>query len=191
MKNFQLIAKELPVEPLLEEIDRLPEVWDLQTGRQNVMVQREARAISIRGLKKSKIRGRQRRDVHESRYTTISRQFPATTRFICSWANAFDSELARAKLVNLPPGHVVYPHRDRGAYYQRRNRYHFVLQSEGSVMRCGGEEIRMLPAELWWFDNKEVHEARNDGAKERIHLIFDLEPRNGLRRPTAHVETKK
>src|SRR6056297_509246 len=90
VKNFRLIAKELAVEPLLEEIDRLPGVWDLQIGRQNVTVQREARAISIRGLKKSKIRGRQRRDVHESRYTTISRQFPATTRFICSWANALD-----------------------------------------------------------------------------------------------------
>ena len=179
MQNFFRIADALPVEPILEEIHRWPDAWDLQTGRQKIAVQREARAIPIRGLRKSKIRGRQRRDVHETRYTTISRQFPRTTKFICDWAERFDAELARAKLVNLPVGHVVYPHHDRGEYYARRNRFHFVLQSEGSWMRAGDEEVRMRTGEFWWFDNKAEHEARNDGEVDRIHLIFDLEPRDG------------
>jgi aspartyl/asparaginyl beta-hydroxylase (cupin superfamily) len=49
-------------------------------------------------------------------------------------------------------------------------------------MRCGDEEIAMHEGELWWFDNKEEHEARNDSDHDRIHLIFDLEPRIGRRR---------
>jgi hypothetical protein len=36
----------------------------------------------------------------------------------------------------------------------------------------------MQEGELWWFDNKAVHEARNDGQEDRIHLIFDLLPRH-------------
>jgi quercetin dioxygenase-like cupin family protein len=47
-------------------------------------------------------------------------------------------------------------------------------------MRCGDEENTMHTGELWWFDNKEVHEARNDGTTDRVHLIFDLEPRSGI-----------
>jgi aspartyl/asparaginyl beta-hydroxylase (cupin superfamily) len=183
MKNFILIERNLPVEPLLEEIARLPNAWNLQTGRQRITVQREARAIPLRGLRKSKIQGRSRRDVHETRYTTLSRQFPRAIRFICEFATRFDSELARAKLVSLPSGNVVYPHVDRGEYYAFRNRFHFVLQSGGSWMRAGDEEVRMRTGELWWFDNKAEHEARNDGDDDRIHLIFDLEPRNGVLRP--------
>jgi aspartyl/asparaginyl beta-hydroxylase (cupin superfamily) len=34
----------------------------------------------------------------------------------------------------------------------------------------------MREGELWWFDNKQEHEARNDSEYDRIHLIFDLEP---------------
>ncbi len=180
MKHFSLIQKDIDVNPILQEITRWPEAWDIQTGRQKVTVQREARAIPIRGLRKSKIAGRARRDVHESRFTTISHQFPQTTRFLCNWAERLDAKLSRAKLVNLSPGHRVYAHSDRGAYYACRNRLHLIVQSEGSWMRCGDEENTMRVGELWWFDNKQVHEARNDGATDRIHFIFDLEPRSGV-----------
>lgn len=185
MKNFKRIAQDLKIEPILRELDRWPEAWEQQTGRQKISVQREARSIPIRGLRKSKIAGRKRRDVHETRFTTISRQFPQTTKFICCWAETLDADLARAKLVNLPPGHRVYTHRDRGDYYAVRNRFHLILKSEGSWMRCGDEELRMRPGEFWWFDNKEVHEASNDGTTDRLHLIFDLEPRNGILGPPA------
>ena len=180
LKNFSLVEQGIDVDPILREIARWPEAWDIQTGRQEVTVQREARAIPIRGLRKSKIAGRARRNVHETRFTTISRQFPQTTRFLCEWAEKLDSELSRARLVNLPAGHRVYAHIDRGDYYAVRNRFHLIIKSEESWMRCGDEEITMRVGELWWFDNKEVHEANNSGASDRIHLIFDLEPMSGV-----------
>lgn len=34
----------------------------------------------------------------------------------------------------------------------------------------------MRSGELWWFDNDQLHEARNDADDDRIHLIFDLLP---------------
>ena len=52
-----------------------------------------------------------------------------------------------------------------------------VLRSTaGSWLRAGDEDVRMREGELWWFDNQQVHEARNDGDQDRIHLIFDLLP---------------
>jgi hypothetical protein len=177
MKNFTLIRKGVDVTSLLAEIDQRPEVWFEQTGRREIRVQAAALAIPIRGLRKSKIRGRKRRDVHESRYTTISRSFQNVRRFIEEFAMEIDAKLGRAKIVNLPPGKRVLAHRDRGEYYACRDRYHLVLDSEGAWMRAGDEEVSMCSGELWWFDNKAVHDAWNPSEHRRIHLIFDLEPK--------------
>ena len=178
MKYFRKMKQNVAVRRFLEEIDSIPEAWDLSTGRQDkITVQREAQSIPLRGLVKSKIEGRERRDVHESRYTTISRKFLVARAFLESFAAEQDAELSRAKIVRLMPGRRVYPHSDRGEYYRLRDRYHLVLQSTtGSYLKSGDEEVRMREGELWWFDNKAVHEAFNDGTAERIHMIFDLLP---------------
>ncbi len=178
MKYFRMIKDGIDVNPFLDEIDSVSDAWDLNTGRQDkIAVQREAQAIPLRGLVKSKINGRERRDVHESRYTNSSKRFVRARRFLQEFATEHYAEMGRAKIVRLMPGRRVYPHIDRGEYYRVRDRYHLILQSSaGSYMKCGDEEIRMREGELWWFDNNEMHEAYNDGDLERIHLIFDMLP---------------
>ncbi len=179
MKYFRRMKHNVATEPFLNEIAGVPEAWDMSTGRQDkIKVQREAEAIPLRGLVKSKIGGRKRCDVHESRYTTGSANFPIARAFLESFAAEQDAELGRAKVVRLMPGRRVFPHIDRGEYYRLRDRYHLVLRSQaGSYLKSGDEEVRMQEGELWWFDNKAVHEAFNDGQVERIHMIFDLLPR--------------
>lgn len=178
MKYFRMIKDGIDVKPFLDEIDSIPDAWNLNTGRQDkIAVQREAQAIPLRGLVKSKINGRDRRDVHESRYTTSSKKFALARRFLQQFATEHYADMGRAKIVRLMPGRRVYPHIDRGEYYFVRDRYHLILQSSaGSYMKCGDEEIRMREGELWWFDNNEMHEAYNDGELERIHMIFDMLP---------------
>ena len=177
MRYFKCLQTGIDPKPFLSEIDAVDSIWYEQTGRQkSASVQREALAIPVRGMRKSAQGDRLRRDVHESRWTTGSFRMPAARRFLQSVAEAEGGSLGRAKIVSLPPGNRVYPHIDRGDYYKVRNRYHLVLQSEGSWMRAGDEEVRMKTGELWWFDNKAEHEAMNDGAEPRIHIIFDLLP---------------
>lgn len=177
MKYFKLIKAGIDPAPFLAEIAAIESAFDALRGRQDkIAVQREAQAIPLRGLRASAIGGRKRRDVHESRWTSMSRQFPATRAFLERTAQELSSTLSRAKIVCLPPGHRVYPHIDRGEYYRLRNRYHLVLCSKGSWMRAGDEEQRLRTGELWWFDNDQEHEANNDGDCNRIHLIFDLLP---------------
>ena len=179
MRYFERIRGGIDPKPFLDEIASVAGAWDVSTGRQDkIAVQREARAIPLRGLKKSAIGERKRRDVHESRWTTTSQAYPVARAFLEEIAAALDSELSRAKIVCLPAGRRVYSHIDRGEYYRLRNRYHLVLKStHGSWLKAGDEETRMGEGELWWFDNDQPHEAVNDGDEDRIHMIFDLLPR--------------
>lgn len=178
LRYFQLIKPQVDPAPFLAEIARLSDPWGIATGRQDkIKVQREARAIAIRGLRKSATGTLDRRDVHASRYTTTARLFPHATTFLEEFAHEYGGELARAKIVCLPAGHRVYPHIDRGEYYAARDRFHLVLQGQpGSWLKAGDEQLEMQTGELWRFDNKAVHEAFNGGAGDRIHFIFDLRP---------------
>ena len=182
MKHFKLIRSGVAVRPLLDELAAVADAWEQQTGRQEkVRVQREALAIPLRGLRKSRCHGRARRDVQESRWTSGSSRFPGLCALIGSVAVELECEPGRAKVVCLPAGRRGYPHIDRGEYYRLHERHHLVLRSSlGSWLRAGEEEVRMREGELWWFDNRAVHEAFNDGDEDRIHLIFDLLPRARL-----------
>ncbi len=190
MKYFKRIRSNVPVEPFLAEIVGVDDAWADATGRQEkIAVQREALAIPLRGLRKSMILGRARRDVHESRWTTGSVKFPVARAFLEDVAAELDADLSRAKIVCLPAGRKVYPHVDRGEYYRLRGRYHFVLKSSaGSWLKAADEEIRMKEGELWWFDNDQMHEAFNDGDEDRIHIIFDLLPAKMRARAAASTE---
>ncbi len=178
MKYFKRIQAGLAVQPYLAEIAGIDDAWAEVTGRQDkIAVQREALAIPIRGVRKSKIYGRARRDVHESRWTSGSVKYPKIRAFLKDTASTLNCQLGRAKVVCLPAGRKVYPHVDRGEYYRLRGRYHFVLKSSlGSWLKAADEEVRMREGELWWFDNDQMHEAENDGEEDRVHIIFDLLP---------------
>ena len=178
MQYFKRIRAGINPQPFLNEIATVDGAWDVSTGRQDkIAVQREALAIPLRGLRRSAIGNRKRRDVHESRWTGVSKYYPVACQFLRDIAELEDSQLSRAKIVCLPAGGRVYPHFDKGEYYRVRNRYHLVLRSSlGSWLKAGDEEIRMQQGELWWFDNNQQHEAHNDGDEDRIHMIFDLLP---------------
>ncbi len=86
-------------------------------------------------------------------------------------------------IVSLPPGKQIYLHFDIGTYFFIRDRYHLVLQSQGSTMEVLGEQTTFREGELWWFSNKVHHRAMNNTDDFRIHVIFDALPKKnfGLR----------
>ena len=74
MQYFKRLKSNVDTAPFLAEIESVSKAWDAATGRQDkIAVQREAKAIPLRGLRKSAIKGRERRDVHESRWPAGSR----------------------------------------------------------------------------------------------------------------------
>ena len=189
VKHFRLHREAVDIQPVLSEILAHTIAWTEQTGRQSrIRVQAETDGIPLRGLRHSKIMGRRRRDVHETRYTSLASCFPHTVALLERFANELGGNLGRAKFARLPPGAHVLPHVDRGEYYELRDRYHLVVDCQGtSMLQAGDEEISMRDGELWWFDNKVIHSARNESQRHRTHLIFDLRPKasSDIERPRS------
>lgn len=179
LQHFVLMQSRVDPAPFLQEIERQDGAWDAHTGRQDkIPVQGEARAIPLRGMRRSQAYGRKNCNVHEARWTGGSEPYPYARAFLEGLAASLDARMGRAKLVMLPAGRRVYPHIDRGRYYKLHDRYHLVLHSpDGSYLKAAEESIRMQAGELWWFDNRQMHEAINDGEHPRIHMIFDMLPR--------------
>ncbi len=180
--GFTLIATGIDVNPLVSELINAQEMWLADTSRQRkVRCQRDTQNIFLRVAKKPLPPGASNaNDVHETRTTKTARRFPEALAFCQQIADIEDGELGRATLVALQPGGWVRPHVDTGEYYRARDRYHLVLQSAtGSPLTCAGETAILRAGELWVFDNKSEHEARNPSDSPRVHLIFDILPMPG------------
>ena len=182
-KNFALMKAGVDVGPMLEEIDGQPQLWDADTRRQtNIHVQRETSNIPLRGALKPIPDGVNQINWHPSRRTPYADRCPRIYSWVEQFVNELGGDLSRISVVRLNPHGRVYPHIDEGDYYKVRDRYHLVLRSPGgSEMNSGGEEVVFRDGELWWFNNKAVHDAFNPSAEGRIHVIFDVLPS----RPTA------
>ena len=174
MNYFKLIRSGINVAPLVEEVRSQEQAWLIDTGRQDrIRVQRDTNTIFIRAAS-------HRSDLHinenqETRLTSMAELFPRALAFMTEFAQEMECQLSRATIVRLKPKSRVLRHVDEGSYYFVRDRFHLVLKSAaGSVLRSGGEEVRMQEGELWWFDNKQFHDAYNDSDEWRIHYIFDL-----------------
>ena len=176
MDYFKLILSGIDVAPLLEEVYAQEQAWLLNTSRQDkIRVQRETNTIFL-----SAPVARPDLNVNEnqeSKLTAVSELFPRAVAFMTGIATELNCGLSRATIVRLKPKSRVARHIDEGSYYLIRDRFHLVLHSSaGSVLMSGGEQVRMQEGELWWFDNKQYHEAYNESGEWRIHYIFDLLP---------------
>ena len=180
--RFVRIATGIDVTPLLSELAAAPEMWLADTSRQRkVRCQRDTRNIFLRVAKKPLPPGvRNANDVHESWAARYAWRFPRALAFCRRIADLQGGKLGRATLVALQPGGWVRPHIDAGGYYRIRDRFHLVLNSpEGSPLTSQGETIVMREGELWVFDNKAEHDARNPTDEPRVHLVFDVLPPPG------------
>jgi outer membrane protein assembly factor BamB/orotate phosphoribosyltransferase len=176
MKYFQLIRSGIDVAPLLQEVCSREQAWLINTSRQNkIRVQRDTNTIFISGpVPRPDLNVNENQ---ESRFTAVAELFPKAVAFMTGFAREMNAQLSRATIVRLKPQSRVSRHIDAGSYYLIRDRFHLVLRSPaGSVLMSGGEQVRMQEGELWWFDNKQYHEAYNESGEWRIHYIFDLLP---------------
>ena len=180
--SFTRVATEIDVAPFLAELDAAPEMWLANTSRQRkIRCQRDTQNIFLRVARKPLPPGaKNANDVHESRIAASAAGFPRALAFCEEMAALQKGALGRATLVALQPRGWVRPHVDTGAYYRIRDRFHLVLRSRaGSPLTSGGETVVMREGELWAFDNKAEHDARNPTDEPRVHLIFDVLPGPG------------
>jgi hypothetical protein len=80
----------------------------------------------------------------------------------------------RVMLARMPPGGVIHPHIDANPAAKWPHKIHVPLTTNpGVVSFFGGEERHFPVGEAVEVDNLGPHWVRNDGAADRIHLIFE------------------
>ena len=98
---------------------------------------------------------------------------PKCVEFLNQFVSKYGGEVHRVSLVLLPPKAEVTPHADTGTYYKNKDRFHVVIQGE-HMLQVGTDVQKFKQGELWFFDNKQVHSARNNNDTDRIAMIFDV-----------------
>lgn len=85
-----------------------------------------------------------------------------------------DIGFPRVMLARMAPGGIIRPHRDANAAAKWPHKIHVPLLTNPQVGFRIHDTVHHLPeGEAVEVDNMAVHAVRNDGAGERIHLIFE------------------
>lgn len=174
-----LLATGIDVVPLLLAMNRQPELWNQHELRREYpgTPHAECDDIWLRFQDLSVYTdGQAIADAHESICYPAWWALPQARQLIF-WlmARVEGERLGRCLITRLAPGERILPHEDGGAHAAYYDRYHMVLQGfAGSVFRCGEESVQMRTGEVWWFQNAIEHEAINNSADDRIHLIVDI-----------------
>lgn len=173
---FRRIKKVVEYRDFLEEVLAYEKNQSWSTIRSSLYEQQHTVHIDLRRAHR-RLSTQQAREANVDYLDPIAyRFFPKLYAYLEQFAKSEHSTLSRAMIVSLDPHSVVYPHIDVGGYYQKRNRYHLVLQSKGSILTCGNETQIFTDGDLFWFNNKKKHSSKNESDDRRIHVIFDLLP---------------
>jgi hypothetical protein len=84
-------------------------------------------------------------------------------------------EKETVRLLCVAPAGVVHEHRDRGASYADGFfRLHIPIMTNADTrFVVDGVVLPMQPGECWYANFSLTHSVRNDGHRDRVHLIID------------------
>jgi hypothetical protein len=123
------------------------------------------------------------------RYRGRGKAQPTAVLKLCPYLqevlNAFQTEVHRARLMNLRPGTRITEHRDYGAqrYSLERGfiRVHIPLRTHHDVhWKLRGKTIPMLPGEAWYLNVCQPHAVENNSPVMRVHLVLDVKVNDWL-----------
>lgn len=185
MRHFQQIGAGIDVVPLLTAIKRRPELWREDTylrdypqgpfgDTETIMLRFPVKSVheTEEALAKHAANFDQHENIDYPAYKLLTEARPLVMNLM---AYVGGERLGRVMINSLRPGGRIFPHADTESHADYYSRFHIVLQSlPGVSFRAGDETIRMQTGEIWWFNNKEVHEVVNNSADDRIHMVVDI-----------------
>lgn len=186
MRNFQKLTENLPVMPLLHQIQLHPELWNQNTLR-TTHPQSPHQQVDDILLRFQTVDPKVEEDlinngvwdVHETQWYPAWDVLTEAHDIIFNLARVVKAErIGRILISRMAPGKEIAPHIDGGSCAAYYTRYQLPLQSlPGVIFRCGDEQVQMRGGEVWHFDNGVEHEVLNHSADDRISLIVDLRTR--------------
>lgn len=185
MRNFQLVATNVDVIPLVMALQTHPHLWNQHRFRTTYAntPHGDVDDILLRFSAPEKTSDPDDvRDVLEDLepvFYPAWQKLPQVRPIVFDLMRRVEAHtLGRVIITRLQPGGRIAPHADTDGSYVARDdgmRFHVVLQGlPGSLYRCGGEVVTMLSGSVWWFQHREIHEVENNSADARIHLLVDF-----------------
>ncbi len=103
---------------------------------------------------------------------------------------SFGVTWSRSRLMRLAPGAIVPEHCDINYQWFHRVRVHIPVHTHPAVsFRCADQTVHMAAGEAWLFDNWHLHEVRNDGPQDRVHLVADTTGNSAFWRGVAAAQS--
>ncbi len=180
MRHFRLLHNELPVDPILAELDQHPQLWGEHPERIAVPGSPHAQSQDIW------LRFRRQEELREP----ADYGAPHFAEFYPAW-HALPSlhepvfEVMRAVkatylggilITRIPAGGRILPHVDTGWHPEFMNVKAYVILKANPrcVNYCGDEAVIMHPGESWIFRNDITHGVDNNGDGERIAVVITM-----------------
>lgn len=182
MRYFQQLAAGVNVTPLMNALQRQPELWDANPIRTQHPGTAHAQVSDI--LLRFNDLDEYLRTGDPTTITDDKEAiaYPAWDKLPQIRPIIFDlmrtveaTRLGRVIITRLPPGREITPHEDQGAPATYFERYQVALQSlPGANFHIGDETANFRSGDVWWINNKITHSVVNNSADDRIVMIVDL-----------------
>lgn len=177
VSRFRQIARDIPVDGVLAELDARPELWGRNVER---LVKhgphRETEDIWVRYRDPAELTGPSSfAEPHFSVWYPAWRALPSLEPIVFGLAATVRAvHIGGILLTRIPAGRNVYPHDDRGTWHSEYHNAKVWLPLRAND-RCfnvsAGEWVKMAVGSAWHFDNLIEHSVHNRGDTERIALI--------------------
>lgn len=173
MRNFLKVAEGVDVIPLLLELQRQPDLWDMHKDRKDysesphkttsdIWVRHAESAEAFKGP-------------HFAKWYPAYTALPSVRKIIFdSMARVQASHLGGILITRIQPESSVLPHTDKGWHPEFYNcKLYVVLETNPKCWFRVEEEVAVMKqGDVWKVDNTKEHEVVNDGDTERMTLII-------------------
>ncbi|SRR5216684_1476646 len=177
MKNFQLLANNVDVIPLLHQIQHQSDLWDeYQLRTKHAGTAHDE--VSDIWIFFNELQTLNEDIINDKDVIPYQAWYKLSTLRPIVFALMRQVEahrLGRVIITKLPPGKIITPHVDGGAPATYFERYQIALQClPGNIFKIGDEEVSFRTGEIWWIDNRVEHSVINNSVDDRIVCIVDL-----------------
>ena len=184
-KTHAKLRDNINVLPMLKEVATQWDDFYIDTGRQDTIeCQRETMSIN---LVMADVTTKDVSETNATKETEAYDRYPKIREFMHWFEETYGGLIFRIAIVHLPPDGKVHPHIDRGSYYYDKDRFHLVLSGYYDMIVEDKSEL-FSAGELWWFNNKKMHDVKNASPMPRICIIFDVHNSKKARLETGRRE---
>ena len=111
---------------------------------------------------------------HDSVWYPAYHELPACRQIIFDVMAAVDGErLGDVLITKLPPGQVIYPHRDAGWHAEYYDKFYVPIKNApGAIFGFEDGVIDPIEGDVYYFENDKLHWVRNPTDTERLAMII-------------------